>query len=395
MSMSLRPAESHYPGQKPAISRITLFNSLDAAEPVWRQLETAADSVMSPYQRFDFLAPWQRHVGSRRGLLPLIAVGFDGSDNPVCLWPLGLNTTAGTRTARFLGGKHANFNGMIWRRDLAEAATPDLFIPIFETLATVADALILINQPSQWDGLRNPLTLLPHSMSADPAYSGRLQPDYQALLHRRLDGLKRKKLRNRERALASYGAVTFRRAESTDDARNILKTFHQQKAQRMRELGVRNVFAAPGVAEFIAEAACANFEDGATVEVYALTAGNEIVATCAGVTRRGHFSNMFNSITRTEMDRAGPGQLLLTRLIQTLCERGITTFDQGVGQEPYKELFCNEPEPLFDSFLPLTTAGRMIAGATRAAYAAKRTVKQTPALWSSVQMARRLRGRLG
>jgi len=372
-------------------SRLEIHHDLGSAEPAWRRLEAQPDTVLTPYQRFDFLAAWQRHVGRRNGIEPLIAIGIDAAGEPVCLLPLGLRQIAATRQAEFLGGKHANFNMAIWRRDDGANATAAEIEALLAPLGDVADALILLNQPESWGGLRNPLLLLPHSVSADPAYKGALMADFEALLAARMSTGKRKKLRNRERALAQHGPVTFRRAETAEDAQRILAAFHHQKAQRMRELGVGNVFAEPGVAEFIAEAATPAPGRAPVIELYALATHDEIVATSAGVVAGGRFSTMFNSITRTAAAQASPGQILLNRLVQGICARGLHTFDLGVGEAQYKEIFCNDPEPMFDSFLPLSPAGRMIAAANRAAYAAKRAIKRTPAIWSTVQAARRWR----
>ncbi|HWM82657.1 MAG TPA: GNAT family N-acetyltransferase [Pseudolabrys sp.] len=378
-----------------AIPTVRLYDSFAEAEPVWRWLEALPANVLTPYQRFDLLHAWQRHVGARKGLTPLIAVGFDAADTPVCLLPLGRRTIGATQQAEFLGGKHANFNSAIWRRDVAERISADDVQAFLQQLALAADALILLNQPRQWDGLANPLALLPHSPSSDPAYYGTLTPDFDALLAARMSANKRKKLRNRVRALEQHGAVVFRKARTAAEVSAILTAFHDQKAQRMQELGVDNVFAEPGVADFIAEAACHAIDTAPVIEAYALFAGERIAATSAGVVANGRFSTMFNSIARDELAQASPGQLLLTRLVENACARGLHIFDLGVGEAHYKELFCNEPQPLFDSFLPLSAAGRMIAAAHRAAYAAKRTIKRTPILWSAVQTTRRWRSQSG
>ena len=55
-------------------SRIASVNTvadLSQAETIWRGLEQWQPSH-TPYQRFDFLAAWQRQVGEREGLRPFI-----------------------------------------------------------------------------------------------------------------------------------------------------------------------------------------------------------------------------------------------------------------------------------------------------------------------------------
>jgi CelD/BcsL family acetyltransferase involved in cellulose biosynthesis len=380
---------------RPVMPTVRLYDSFTAVEAVWRQMEGQSAALLTPYQRFDLLHAWQRHVGARKGVTPLIAVGFDADDAPACLLPLGRRTIGAVQQASFLGGKHANFNSAIWRRDIAERIDAGGVLDFLQRLAPAADALILLNQPRDWDGLHNPLLLLPHSPSADRAYFTNLAVDFKTLLAARMSASKRKKLRNRERALGQHGPVAFRRAETAAEAFAILSAFHEQKAQRMRELGIDNVFAEPGVADFLAQATGHAIEADPVIELYALYAGERIAATSAGVVANGRFSTMFNSIARDELAQASPGQLLLTRLVESVCARDLRVFDLGIGEASYKEQFCNEPQPLFDTFLPLSAAGRMIAAAHRAAYAAKRTFKRTPILWSTVQATRRWRSQSG
>ena len=85
---------------------------------------------------------------------------------------------------------------------------------------------------------------------------------------------------------------------------------------------------------------------------------------------------------------------MLARLVQHCCERGLDTFDLGIGEASYKTLFCPDTEPLFDSYLPLSARGRLLALALSTGAATKRAVKERAALWSLVRSLRRLRARL-
>ena len=85
--------------------------------------------------------------------------------------------------------------------------------------------------------------------------------------------------------------------------------------------------------------------------------------------------------------------LLLVNLVRMACERQVPVVDLGVGEASYKDLFCDEPEPLFDSFIGLTAAGHVAATASRLVYSVKGRVKRTPLIWQAVTAARRLRGK--
>ena len=83
---------------------------------------------------------------------------------------------------------------------------------------------------------------------------------------------------------------------------------------------------------------------------------------------------------RNELAQYSPGDLLLANLVKACCDRGLTTFDLGVGEAAYKGMFCNEPEPLFDSFLGLDPDRAPSAAAARVSYDVKRRIKRSPRL---------------
>ena len=123
----------------------------------------------TPYQRFDFLGPWQRQVGARESLSPFIVIAHDAERRPLLLLPLALRRTHGVRTACFMGGKHATFNMALWDRDFAAGATAadlDALLAGMRERAA-ADVLALTQQPLRWRDLPNPMALLPKQPSVN------------------------------------------------------------------------------------------------------------------------------------------------------------------------------------------------------------------------------------
>src|ERR1700686_846840 len=117
-----RMAEAPAWSKASGIAGIDILPDLVQAETIWRGLEDQ-QHFSTPYQRFDFLEPWQRQVGKRAGLLPFIVIAYDGERRPLLLLPLVLSHEHGVRTACFMGGKHATFNMALWDRDFAADAT--------------------------------------------------------------------------------------------------------------------------------------------------------------------------------------------------------------------------------------------------------------------------------
>jgi CelD/BcsL family acetyltransferase involved in cellulose biosynthesis len=395
--LALRPSRPDIRGLLASdrrIVRLEVYEDMAAVEPHWRALE-AAGGLSTPYQRFEFLRLWQQHIGSARGITPFIAVGFDAQGVPLCLWPFGRRRLLGMRVIEFLGGKHANFNMGLWRCGVAGNIGASDVRKLIARLSPRADLLRLINQPLTWTGATNPFALLPHQHSADFGFSGALIPDFDALLRARTNAAARKKMRKKEQALAAFGSVRFTRAATPVEARHLLDTFFKQKSVRMRAVGVSDVFAAAGVRRFIEAAALDGLVQGAPlVELYALSVDDIPVATMGGIVGGGRFCAMFNSIAQGRYTTESPGEQLIVHLVRQCCERGLDTFDLGIGEARYKGLFCGDAEPLFDSFLPLNAKGRLLAVLLRGVGAAKRALKQQPYLWALVRNARRLKARL-
>ena len=376
------------------IARMEIFGDLAAAEPHWRALEQA-DSLATPYQRYDFLKLWQRHVGSNSGVTPFIVVGFNAAHEPLFLWPFGSRRIGGLLGVEFLGGKHANFNMALWRRDVASTIGADELRGALTYLAGRADFIKLASQPLTWGGATNPFALLPHQRAANYGFSGALVPDFEALLRARTNAEARKKMRKKERALASFGDLRFERAVAPDDVRRVLDAFFKQKSVRMRTLGVPDAFALPDVRRFVEATATEPLTDGnPLIEVYALSVDDIIVATMAGIVGGGRFCAMFNSIVQGRFAAESPGEQLILKLVRSCCERGLDTFDLGIGEARYKNLLCGDAEPLFDSYVPLSPAGRLMAFAFAMGAATKRAIKQRAALWSLVRTVRRIRARM-
>ena len=375
------------------VARVEVFEDMAAAEPHWRALE-AGPTLGTPYQRFDFLSLWQRHVGTAAGVTPFIVVGFNAGGSPLFLWPFSRRTLAGLRVVEFLGGKHANFNMGVWRRDAIAGIEADDLRAALARLSGRADLLRLTNQPLTWAGTTNPFALLPQQRSANYGFSGALIPDFDALLRAHTNSATRKKMRKKAGALASYGTVSFVEPREPEDVRRMLDVFFKQKSARMRVLGVADAFAPPSVRRFIEAAATERAGGEPLIELYALSVGDIVVATYGGIVGGGRFCAMFNSIIQDRYAAESPGEQLLVRLVQRCCERGLNSFDLGIGEANYKTLFCNDAEPLFDSHLPLSAGGHLLGAAMAAGGAVKRSIKGHAALWSLVRAMRRLRARL-
>jgi CelD/BcsL family acetyltransferase involved in cellulose biosynthesis len=383
-----RPAEVPARSKARRIAHVDILDDLDQAEPVWRTLE-ARQPFCTPYQRFDFLAAWQRQVGARDNAIPFIVVAYDAERNPLGLLPLVLRRKYGVRTATFMGGKHATFNMVLCDADFAATATSADLDALLSKLREhdAADILALVRQPLRWRDMANPLSLLPHQPSVNDCPLLAMTPGGDPAI--RISNSFRKRLKTKERKLQALPGYRYDVAGTDAEITRLLDWFFRLKPQRMAEQRLPNVFADPGVEDFIRSACLTALPGGGrAIDIHALTCDEEIIALFAGVADGHRYSMMFNTYTISEHARFSPGLILMRNIIDHYAGRGYRALDLGIGSDEYKRMFCKDDEPIFDSFIPLTPRGGFAAGAIAALHRGKRLVKQNQTL---LRLAQRLR----
>ncbi|MFB9267818.1 GNAT family N-acetyltransferase [Bradyrhizobium erythrophlei] len=371
------------------IAGVDIFHDLAAAETVWRGFETSKQ-FYTPYQRFDFVAAWQRQVGEREGLRPFIVVGHDSERRPLMLLPLAIESRLGARCASFMGGKHSTFNMALYDRDFAANATEADLATLLGSIAerSRVDALALHQQPLNWQELPNPMALLPRQPSVNDCPL--LVLEAGAAPTALISNSFRRRLKGKERKLQALSGYRYYVATESADISRLLDWFFRVKPQRMAEQKLPDVFAEPGIEQFIRTACLTPLADGNghVIDIHALECDDEVIAIYAGVADGHRFSMMFNTYTMSGNAKFSPGLILMRDIIDRHAAQNYRALDLGIGSDEYKRLFCKSDEAIFDSFVPLSLRGRLAANALSALNRAKRTVKHNPALFEIAQNLR-------
>jgi CelD/BcsL family acetyltransferase involved in cellulose biosynthesis len=383
-----RTAEASAWSSTSRICGVDIFHDLGKAEAIWRGLEDR-QQFSTPYQRFDFLSSWQRCVGQRENALPFIVIAYDAERRPLLLLPLALRRRFGVRTACFMGGKHATFNMALWDRNFAADATAadlDALIAAIRERSG-ADVLALNQQPLRWRDLPNPMALLPNQASANDCPLMAIVPGEPPTA--RISNSFRRRLGSKERKLQTLSGYRYGVVAGDAEITRLLDWFFLMKPLRMAEQRLPDVFAEPGVEDFIRGACMAPVAGGGhVIDVHALECDDEVIAIFAGVADGHRFSMMFNTYTMSENSRYSPGLILMRNIVDHYAGRGYRALDLGIGSDDYKRLFCKSDEPIFDSFIPLSLRGKVAASAMSGINRAKHLVKHNQAL---LRMAQKLR----
>lgn len=367
--------------QARAWSRIGVTDDIAALEADWRALEASA--LLTPYQAYDWVRPYVETVGRAEGMTFRFVRIEGGRGELLALLPLVITRRLGTRFAEFIGGKHANYHMALYRPEFAQAldaaATAALLREIGAAIGGI-DALFFVNQPTDWQGIANPLALLAAGASPSRAYKLTLEPgDCEGTLRRSMSKHARKKLTTKRNRFAEFGHSALVRAQSESEIERVLDAFLAQKAARFTQMGVPDPFAAPAIRAFLRQGALGAPGSAPAIELYSLDLAGQSVATYVGAVQGRRFSGMATSFDlASDAARTSPGEILLVDLIRLKCQAGVTVFDLGVGEARYKTTICDDKDDLVDTFFPLTAKGHAYARFSAAKRALKRRIKASP-----------------
>lgn len=373
-------------------SSLSVVEEIAALAEEWRALEDRA--LVTPYQAYGWVRPFVETVGAAERMAFRHVVLRDAGGAALAILPLVITRRSGIRFAEFIGGKHANYHmGIYDPAFTAGLNAADARLMLAEIGAAIGglDAFIFVNQPTQWQGVPNPLAQLAGGPSPSGAYKLALVPgDGEGSLRRSMSSHAHKKLKNKRNRFVTYGPSEMVRARTPTEIARVIDAFLRQKAARFAMMGIADPFAPPAVRRFLERGAQADGDRPPVLELYSLDVAGQSVATYVGAVQAGRFSGMATSFAMdSEVAKTSPGEILLVDLIRLKSREGITVFDLGVGEARYKTTICDERDDLVDSFLPLTTKGHAFALFSRAKREAKRRIKASPV---ALKLAHRVSG---
>ena len=362
-----------------------------AAETLWRRIEADPASVQTPYQRFDWVMAYLRATGQIEQARVIVLRDREGRAR--LLLPLTVHRQYGLRIARTVGDTHANYHMPLFATRDAAAISHDAILTalIGAGRSSGFDLYALPHQPRMWDGVANPLAATGEPEASD-AYGLMLGPDPETTVRRVFSADARKKLRSKEKRLVeAKGALSYRRAETPEEAARFLAAFYAQKAARFAGMGVADPYADPSVRAFLA-AASTGSDPAVELHALCLAETGRVLATFGGAVSGRRFSGMMTAFDADpEVSRFSPGDLLLQHLVHDQTARGRQDFDLGVGEARYKASICDETIGLVETLVPVTPPGRAYAALRQGLTRAKRRIKRDPRLFAALQRVRKLR----
>lgn len=374
---------------------LSLHGDLAELEAEWRAFEAQADCTA--FQSFDWLSAWQRHIGAGEGAQPAVVIGRQGGQ---ILFILPLMLSAGAlRRVEWLGAFLINSGAPLLVRDFSKRIGATQFAVLWREIEQLLrarlrhDILDLNKIPETVGGQANPMRALPLTPHANDSYLVRLTGSWDEFYAAKRSASWRKTDKKKRNRLAKFGDVQFTTATDRAEIERTIDALIEQKKSSYASLGVANMFEWPGYREFFLDLAT-DPKRRELVHVSSVSVGQTIVAASFGLTLHGNYDYVLAGYSTGEMGACSPGTVHLQELMRYFLERGFTTFDFNIGDEPYKREWFDVETKMYDYVGPATVRGWAAAMVMRVLRVAKRFIKRNPSIWPMIRKARSLLGAL-
>jgi len=368
---------------------LSLYDSLDAVESEWRSFEQAAECT--PFQTFAWLAAWYRHVGLRDGVVPAIAVGRFTGGNTAFIVPLAVEPRALAWRLCWLGQDLCDYNAPLLARDFSQRITPGRFLAIWRELRNRMQSdprlrhdWIEFEKMPQTVGVQiNPFTYLRVAPNANSAHIAQLGDDWEAFYRVKRSSATRRRDRLKRKRMAEFGDIRVVTPADDAEVRQTLEVLMEQKSRMFARRGIADMFARPGYREFFLDFA-SNPATRQLAHVSRLEIGDTLAATNFAIAFGDCYYHVLSSYGEGQLTRHGPGSLHLRELMAHAIKLGLRRFDFTIGDEHYKDEWCDLRLKLFDYSAAATWRGWPSTVASIVRRRLKRFIKQTPWAWRLV-----------
>ena len=384
-----RPVGADKAAARPAQSwQLSVHHDLAELEREWRRFEQIADCTA--FQSFIWLSAFQRHVGARTNIRPVIVTGRNAANELLFILPLAIREARFQRELTFLGRDLCDYNAPLLAPGFAETVAGDFPRLWSDVLALLAedpqhrhDVILFDKLPETIAGKRNPLLELAVTFNPSGAYATTLSGQWDAFYAEKRSSTTRRRDRTKRKKLAEHGDVRMVTPPTPHDIAETVAVLLDQKQKAFARMGVPNIFENPGYREFFTALATDPRLAG-LAHVSRLDVGNVFVATNFGLMFRGGYSHVLASYDDGPLSRFGPGAAHLQELMRYALERGCTLFDFTIGDEPYKRDWSDIELKLYDHVQAATWRGALAATTVSMGLRVKRAIKQSDRLWPLV-----------
>ena len=372
--------------------KISVGASLRDVKAEWQNLE--AQAQCSYFQSYEWCESWCEVFADTFKITPLILVARSETGETQFILPLQMRMRFGLRVLEWLSQPENNYGFGLFNIHLQQKSHDWLRNNLAKVLAVLPayDVAALANMPMSLFDTSNPLTSLNRFASADQSFFTKLQPDFDALHEAKRTSRSISKIRRRDERLLELGELKLEIANIHSATTVALQEIIKHKSAQLAELGVRN-FPTEKITAFF-DTILKNNSPSTSLHVFQLKQSGQTISGLVGARFADTFWLMILAMAPGGPTQFSPGDYVLRKSIAWACENNLKFYDFGVGYSNYKEHWADTELQLYNYYAAKSFKGLPLAASFMFYNAAKRLIKNTPALKSFFfQLRKWLRGK--
>lgn len=322
----------------------------------WPRTDRIGKARCHVFQCADVLEIWHETIGEATKARGVHVSVHDAAGEPVLLLPLVIERRNGARLLGFPDGSVADYCQPVLFPASALLDQPAMLALWARIRAALPpfDIALLDKMPPTVGDLPNPLMHLGTQRLPESGHVMNLAEGREAV-EKQLPVAKRHLRYLRE--LSRETSVVLEVADNPETAATFLDAMIENKTRRFAETRVPG-FELPGKLAFYQEAT-RRLPLLAAVDLSAVKAGETVLASHWGLVFGQRFYFLMTAYADGKWRKFSPGRILNDELIRWCAANGYRAFDFGIGDEAYKDEYCDEIVPLHLAELPVTWRGRL------------------------------------
>ncbi len=360
--MNFQPSEILFEPQRDAdrlrLKTLTCLAEMEEVSRTWIELEQRSTAPMTWFQGYHWCHNWMKTHGGTQYQPHIFAV-FQG-DTLRAIWPLMIERhRIGIYVMRHLGEPHSQYANILTETGELEPQ----YIALFQEALTKtpsADTIVLNLVPEN-----SPLhDILPQTAKTRELVNEAAHLDLRSFrsgaeYFAQASKSQKRARRHGQNVLEREGQVSFRvlRPGMPQYLELIAKCVDQKQSWINRTGRISLSLGFENHAGFLSSIPTTNFgKDGPYL--FALYAGNKLVATEVGFLQKGHYYCYLGSFA-WDIRHASPGRQQMERTIAWLIDNNVQTFDLLANPSGYKERFSSRSITMDGYVVSHTRVGRI------------------------------------
>ena len=358
---------------------LSIHRNFEDVASVWKCIEETGQPFV--FQSYAWVKEWYRIVADSDSVKAYFVVVEYPRGTPLMLLPLGIRQGTFVKYLVWLGGVLSDYHAPLLDANYSNVINERLFDAIWQEVKKLLppfDAIFLEKQPECIANQKNPFTQLCTQPHPSNAHYTQLSGSLDSFINARRSKKSVNTEKRKERRLAEFGELNFVMARNTEEVKKLLPALIRQKGLGYQDLGVPNIFEVAENRQFV-EQITGRYHDS-FVLLCGLTVGERIAATFWGLVYQQRLYYLLPAYEHDELARFSPGNVLLRHIFDWCFKNNVKTFDFTVGDERYKDFWCDHVMKLYDHFEGVSIRGHFAIEVIKAQRKIKRKVKHSPLL---------------